>query len=207
VIPPHSLREPSGENAGPFGADYEPAVVVDALAAVEQNHGVLEVFRVYRHRVLPQGTHQGLATVEGDTGGDAVVGQALSPGPERQRVLERLEPRKKPVGLDHDARAGRCASRLLELADELLEIDLAAFSRMKNPDVRIDDQNGLDVFGQGLEQAAQSGGLAAIDAVIETAPAGLAQPHQGIVGGAIADEPRAVPVRRVVGDEFLDPLL
>src|SRR6185437_2637982 len=75
VIPAHTLREPAGKDAGPFGAHDEPAVVVDPLAAVEQDHGVLEVFRVNRDRVLPQGTREGFATIEGNTGGDAVVGQ------------------------------------------------------------------------------------------------------------------------------------
>ncbi len=178
VIPAHALREPAREDAGTLGADDQAAVVVDPLAAVEQDHRVLEVLRVYRQRVLPQGARQGIAAVERDAGGDAEVGQALPSDAECQRVLERLEARQKAVGLDHHARAGRGGARLLKLADELLEIDLAAGSGLENADVRIDHQHGLDVLRQRLEQAPQCGGLAAVDAVIEAAPAGLAQPQQ-----------------------------
>jgi hypothetical protein len=38
-------------------------------------------------------------------------------------------------------------------------------------------------------------GFAAVDAVIETSPAGLSQPEDRVVGRAVADEPYPVTVR------------
>src|SRR5581483_4126648 len=70
-------------------------------------------------------------------------------------------------------------SRLLELTDELLEVDLAATARRLDADIRIDDQHALDVLRQSLEEAKKSRGLASVDTVVEAAPAGLAQPQEG----------------------------
>src|SRR5438874_1054314 len=47
-----------------------------------------------------------VAPVNGDAGGDAVVGETAPPDHEAQGVLQRLKPRQKAVPLDRDARAG-----------------------------------------------------------------------------------------------------
>jgi hypothetical protein len=63
-----------------------------------------------------------------------------------RRVFEGLESRQKPVGLDHDPRAGRGSAGSLEVVDELIYIDRAAIVQPAYAHVRIDHHDGFDMF-------------------------------------------------------------
>src|SRR5215469_4575701 len=91
VVPADPLREPAPQRPRSLSAHHEASVVINALALTEEDCGILEVLRVHRKRVFLQGTPQGIAPVDRDTGGDAVVGQALAPDAEGECVLEGLK--------------------------------------------------------------------------------------------------------------------
>src|SRR6185437_8023193 len=82
VIPTYPLGEPAAQCARALRAHHEPPVVIDTLAAAEENHGVLEIFRIDRQRVFFQQTLERAAAIDGNAGGNAEVGQALAPDPE-----------------------------------------------------------------------------------------------------------------------------
>src|SRR5260370_37100385 len=107
-------------------------------------------------------TCQCAAPIKGYAGGDAEVCEALTPDTERQRVLEGLESRQKPVGLDHDPRAGRGCAGLLEVADALIHIDAPAIVKPAYAAGRIDHHDGFDMLRQTLQQPAQGAVLAAL---------------------------------------------
>ena len=139
----------------------------------EQNQGVLEILGVDGQRMFAERKRQRTATIKRHARSDAKIGETLTPDTKRQRVLEGLKSRQKSVGLDHDPWTGRGGTGLLEVADELIQIDRAAIVQPANADVRIDHHHGFDVSWQTLEQAAQGAGLAPVDAVVKTSPAGL----------------------------------
>ena len=207
VVPADALREPAAHVAGPFGAHDETTVVVDALAMAQQDQRILEILRVHRLRMLRERALERIAAIARHAGGDAVVGQALAPDAKRERVFERLEAREEAVRLDHHARTDGGGARLLEVTDEALEIDAAAAIATADANVRIDDHHGLDVRRQAFEQSPHRAGLAAIHAVIEAAPACLAQTQHGVVGGAVADEPDAIAIGRKGIHELIEQRL
>src|SRR5256885_13791992 len=98
---------------------------------------------------------QRVAPVNGDAGGDAVVGETAPPDHEGQGVLQRLKPRQKAVTLDRDARTGRRGPRLLKVCDGALEIDDTALVPAADLDVGVDDHDGLDACRQRREQVTQ----------------------------------------------------
>src|SRR3981081_851924 len=121
--------------------------------------------------MLVERAHQHTSFVEGYAArGDAEVPETLASDSKGERIFEGLEAGEEAIGLDHDPRAGRDRAGLLEIADELLHIDGAAFVQAPDTDVRIDHHHRLDVHRQALEQAADGTRLAAVDAVIETTP-------------------------------------
>src|SRR6202008_671725 len=99
---------------------------------------------------------------------DTEVAQALAADAKRQRIFKRLEAGEEAVRLDRDPRAGGRGTGLLEVADELLDVDRAAFIQAENPHVGIDHHHGFNVDGNALQQAADGARLAAVDAVIKT---------------------------------------
>src|SRR2546429_6701351 len=97
-----------------------------------------------------------VASINGHSGGDAVIGETAAPDHERQGVLKRLKPRQKPVRFDCDTWASGRRSRLLQIGDDTLEIDRAALMPTANLDVGIDDHYGLNGCRQRREQPARS---------------------------------------------------
>src|SRR5947207_13815520 len=135
-----------------------------------------------------------VAPVNGDAGGDAVVGETAPPDHEGQGVLQRLKPRQKAVPLDRDARAGRRGPRLLEVCDGALEIDDAALVPAADLDIGVDDHDGLDLRRQGLEQVTECRRLVTVFLFVEASPAPLLPAFRGSVGRAVADEPDMIAV-------------
>src|SRR5437868_846718 len=135
-----------------------------------------------------------IAPVDGDAGGDAVVGETAPPDHEGQGVLERLKPRQEAVPLDRDARAGRRGPRLLQVCDGALEIDDTALVPAADLDVGVDDHDGLDLRRQGLEQVTEWRRLVTVFLFVEASPAPLLQASRGSVGRAVADEPDMIAV-------------
>src|SRR5437762_13643750 len=84
-----------------------------------------------------------VAPVNGDAGGDAVVGETAPPDHEAQGVLQRLKPRQKAVTLDRDARAGCRGPRSLKVCDGELEIVDTARVPAVDPDIGIYGHEGL----------------------------------------------------------------
>src|SRR5256885_5951032 len=122
---------------------------------------------------------QRVAPVNGDAGGDAVVGETAPPDHEGQGVLQRLKPRQKAVTLDRDARTGRRGPRLLKVCDGALEIDDTALVPAADLDVGVDDHDGLDACRQRREQVTQRPGLVAGYPPLRGSPA---RPPPGVFG-------------------------
>src|SRR5256884_2910690 len=148
-----------------------------------------------------------VAPVNGDAGGDAVVGETAPPDHEAQGVLQRLKPRQKAVPLDRDARAGRRGPRLLKVRDGALEIDDTALVPAADPDIGIDDHDGLDPRRQRREQVTQRPRLVAVPLPLEASPARPLPAVRGLVGRAVADEPDVVAGRPQPPPETLPLLL
>src|SRR5207248_10223849 len=113
-----------------------------------------------------------VAPVNGDAGGDAVVGETAPPDHEAQGVLQRLKPRQKAVPLDRDARAGRRGPRLLMVRDGALEIDDTALVPAADPDIGINYHDVHDPPRQRREQVTQSPRLVARRLPVRSLPAG-----------------------------------
>src|SRR5437879_13783693 len=111
-----------------------------------------------------------VAPVDGDAGGDAVIGKTSPPDHEGQVVLERLKPREKAVPFDHDARARRRRPRLLQVCDRALEFDDTAFVPAADLDVGIEDHDGFDLRGQSLAQMAACRRLVPVFALVAAWP-------------------------------------
>src|SRR6185312_10613575 len=126
--------------------------------------------------------------------GNAEIRQALPSDAKSQGILERLEAREKPVGLDHDARTHRRRARALKIADGTLEIDTAALTDAANADIGIDDHHRLDFYRESRQQPMQGAGLAPVDAFIDATPPGVAQALDRIVRRAVAQQPDPVPI-------------
>src|SRR5205814_340249 len=78
-----------------------------------------------------------VAPVNGDAGGDAVVGETAPPDHEAQGVLQRLKPRQKAVPLDRDARAGCSRSMNSSSSSSRLYIEaMIAYGRTRTEPVR-----------------------------------------------------------------------
>src|SRR5208283_511983 len=103
---------------------------------------------------------QRTAPIKGHAGRDAEIGETLAADTERERVLKGLKSCQKSVWLDHDPRAGRGGTGLLEIADEPVHIDGTALIQSAYANVRIDNHDGFDMSRQPLEQAAQGARLA-----------------------------------------------
>src|SRR3979409_1513317 len=113
--------------------------------------------------MLVERAHQHTSFVEGYAArGDAEVPETLASDSKGERIFERLEAGEEDSGLDHDPRAGRDRAGLLEIADELLHIDAAAFVQAPDADVRIDHHHRLDVRREALEQPANGRPLAGV---------------------------------------------
>src|SRR2546430_11068153 len=136
-----------------------------------------------------------VAPVNGDAGGDAVVGETAPPDHEAQGVLQRLKPRQKAVPLDRDARAGRRGPRLLKVRDGALEIDDTALVPAADPDIGIDDHDGLDPRRQRREQVTQRPRLVAVHPPREASPARLPPGVCRLFRCAAAAEPEWDPGR------------
>src|SRR5581483_370188 len=157
--------------------------------------------------MLVQRAHERVPAVKRHAGGNAEVGEAFATHAKGERIFERLKSGEEAVGLDHDSRARGRRAGLLEVADELIDIDGAAAVQSADTDIRVDHHDGLDVRGQALEQTPDRAGLASIDAIVEAAPARLAQPQNRVVRGAVADQPEAIPIGRKGLHELLDLIL
>ena len=140
--------------------------------------------------------HQCVAPVNRYAGSDAVIGEARATDAERQRVLEGLEPRQKSIRINHDPRTHCGRARPLKVADRAVEIDAASLSRCADPDVRVDNHHGLDVLGKPQQELVQRTGLAPIGRLVDAAPARLPQAFDGVIGGAVADQPDTLAMRR-----------
>src|SRR5213595_1763404 len=157
--------------------------------------------------MLPERPLERVAPVNGDAGGDAVVGETAPPDHEAQGVLQRLKPRQKAVPLDRDARAGCRGPRSLKVCDGALEIDDTALVPAADPDIGIDDHDGLDPRRQRREQVTQRPRLVAVHLLVEASPAGLLQAFRGLVGRAVADEPDVIAIRLQPLHELIELVL
>src|SRR2546423_15324165 len=137
-----------------------------------------------------------VAPVNGDAGGDAVVGETAPPDHEAQGVLQRLKPRQKAVPLDRDARAGRRGPRLLKVRDGALEIDDTALVPAADPDIVIDEHDGLDPRRQRREQVTQRPRLVAGPPPLPGLPPAPLAGVLGACGSAAAADPDAAPAQR-----------
>src|SRR5919109_642539 len=114
-----------------------------------------------------------IASIDGDARGHGEIGEAAPSHHERQRVFERLKAREKPVPLDRDPRTGGRGPRLLQIGDDPLELDDAALVPAADPDVGIDDHDGLDLWRKLADQEPERPRLVTVQLLVEAAPAGL----------------------------------
>src|ERR1700730_14506130 len=85
-----------------------------------------------------------IASINGHSGRDPEIGKTSAPDHERRGILQRLEPRQKPVPVDRHTWARCRCPRLLQIGDDTLELDGTALMPTANFDVRIDDHYGLN---------------------------------------------------------------